>query len=168
MPWKWLAVLFLLCSLQGWLLSITSISMFLVFGAIIGIVAHAIAQNPNLAKHYTDYTYFRQYPIAATAEVKAVSLLWAGLLGWNLAEVFDNLWHEAINWQVAIALSISCLIATAIVWLWVTMAAVVGHKLAEQITKQNQANPKLSAVKPPFWILASSSWMGMAIGNLFS
>jgi hypothetical protein len=153
MPWGWLAAIFLLCSLQGWLLSITSLLMFLVFLALIGLVSQAIADTPNSSSDFTDFTYFRDYPVAATPRIKILSVVWAALVGWNWAEATLNLWYGAINWQVAIAIGNVSTLATAIAWLWATVAAVLGKK----ITGTNLAR---------FWILSGTSWLGIFFGKL--
>lgn len=155
MPWGWLAAIFLLCSLQGWLLGISSISMFLVFSLLIGLISQAIANTPNSANSFTDFTYFRDFPVAATNGIKTLSILWAGLVGWNWAEVTINLWYRAINWQVAIAVGNVSILATAIAWLWATVAAVLGKK----IIGTNPAS---------FWILSGTSWLGILFGKLIS
>jgi hypothetical protein len=148
--WGWLAALFLLCTFQGWLLSISSLAMFFSFGAIVWLVSKAIAAKSIHTGHYTDFTYFRVYPVAANRGIKTITLVWAGLVGWNWADVAINFWSGAIDWQIAIALAITSFIVTAITWIWVTVAAVVGQKLADS--------------KNRFWLLAGSSWAGMIIG----
>ncbi len=155
MPWGWLAAIFLLCSLQGWLLGISSISMFLVFSLLIGLISQAIANTPNSTNSFTDFTYFRDFPVAATNGIKTLSIVWAGLVGWNWAEATINLWYRAINWQVAIAVGNVSTLATAIAWLWATVAAVLGKKIIG-------TNPAR------FWILSGTSWLGILFGKLIS
>jgi hypothetical protein len=129
--------------------------MFLLFSILIGLVSQAIADTPSFAGSFTDFTYFRDYPVTATRGIKILSVIWAALVGWNWAEATLNLWYRAINWQVAIAVGSVPTLATAIAWIWVTVAAVLGKK----ITGTNLAR---------FWILSGTSWLGILFGKLIS
>jgi hypothetical protein len=165
LPWGWLAAVFLLCLLQGWLLGITSKLMLVVFGLIILIVSRAIAQNRDISLNQTDYTYYRSYPVGNKPEIKIIGAVWATLAGWSGAGILSDFWYGAIAWQVVVAVVATLAISTIIIWIWSMAIAVITQKLvAQKLSAQNSnnLNPYL------FWNLTGTSWLGLLIGYLIS
>jgi hypothetical protein len=137
---KWLLSIFLLCFFQGWLLSQASVLVGLSFLILTLPVVVIIA----FAKTGTTAQQIFSKPILTC---------WSGVIAWTMAGSISDFWLGVVNGQVAMAVGVTMLIASAIAWAWVIAAIEIGDNVFS----------RLSGAKK-FAILAICSWLGLALG----
>ncbi len=131
----WLLAVFMLCVLQGWLLTVTSALAAIVFWFGSLFIARAIALSKP--------------------QVIAVFILiaWSSAIAWTVAGTISDAWHGAIIWPTVIAVSIAMFLSATVAWAWTISISMVGQELLKSFSRIQT-----------FAILVVSSWLGLGLG----
>jgi hypothetical protein len=137
---KWLLSIFLLCLFQGWLLSLASVLLGLVFAILTlpAIVIISISQDGRSLQRIFS---------------KPILTSWSVAIAWTIAGSISDFWLGIVNGQVALAVAVTMFMASAIAWAW-TIAAI---EISEKVFNNYGWIEK-------FIILATASWLGLALG----
>lgn len=131
----WLLAVFMLCVLQGWLLTVTSALAGIVFWFGSLFIARAIALSKP--------------------QVIAVFILiaWSSAIAWTIAGTLFDAWQGAIGWTTAIAVSTAMFVSVTLSWAWIIVVVMVGQELLKSLSRIQT-----------FVILMLNSWLGLGVG----
>lgn len=133
----WLTAIFLLCAFQGWLLSTTNVMAAIVFGFWIVNTGWAVSKS--------------QEKIVNTSLIA----IWGAMIAWVITGVVAAVLVRAVSWRAVLAVAVSMLIATVIIWAWCLAIATLGKELLRSFSP-----------KQTFLILVLVSYAGFGFGLL--
>ncbi len=134
-PWGSLLAIFLLCFVQGWLLSEAAVVVGVVFLVSIPVVSIAVCSPDR--KIITA-------PLAAA---------WSGSIAWTLAESIDNFWHGSLSWLAMVAVTMSMFLVLVFAWAWCEVAISIDKQLGEYTSSIDIS-----------LMLVVNSWLGLLLG----